>query len=117
MAIIEIRDVRFTAIIGVLDEERHRAQPLSLDLDVERDVDSSRDTLDGTTNYAALIDLALAVVTDGQFQLLETAAARAASALLDSDPQLERVTAVVRKLRPPVPHDVAHVGVRVTVSR
>jgi dihydroneopterin aldolase len=117
MATIEIRDVRFTAIIGVLDEERDRTQPLSLDLDVEREVDASLDALDGTTNYAALIDRALAIVTEGHFQLLETAAARVATALLDSDPHLTRVTAVVRKLRPPVPHDVTHVGVRVTISR
>ena len=116
-ATIEVRDVRASVIIGVLEQERHHEQPIALDLDLIRNVDVARDDLADTTNYAAVVDVALEVLADGRFQLLETAAARVADTVLASDVHLESVTAVVRKLSPPIPHPVSSVGVRVTARR
>ena len=38
---IEVRGLRVVAICGVLDEERTRAQPLQVDLDVEVDANAA----------------------------------------------------------------------------
>jgi dihydroneopterin aldolase len=116
-ATIEVRDLRTTVIIGVLDHERVTPQPIAIDLDLVREVAVERDDVRDTTNYAEVVDLALAVVRDGAFQLLETAAARVAHRILASDDQLQVVTAVVRKLAPPIPHEVHSVGVRATATR
>jgi dihydroneopterin aldolase len=51
------------------------------------------------------------------FQLLEALAGRLADALLVVDPRLAAVAVTVRKLRPPLPLDVASTGVRVYRER
>ena len=112
--VIELRGLRVTAVVGVLAEERLRRQPLEIDLDLERDFTAAAagDNLGATTNYAAVLERATAVAVAGQFQLLETLAVRVAEAVLALDPEITAVTVAVRKLRPPVPDDVATVGVR-----
>ena len=116
---IEIRELRCTALVGVLDEERERPQPIAFDIDLERPIDvaARSDDLNATTNYAAVTALAVRVAQDGHVQLLETLAHRVADEILHSDPDVHSVTVVVRKLRPPVQEDVATVGVRCTVAR
>lgn len=116
---IEIRDLRTVAIVGVLAEERTREQPLSFDVDVRRNVAAAalNDDLRETSNYAEILDVMLRVATEGRFQLLETLAHRAAQSVLDYDADVSSVRVTVRKLRPPVPHDVASVGVTCTLSR
>ncbi len=116
---IELRGLRVAAVVGVLAEERLREQPLSLDLDIERPLDeaSARDDVAATTNYAEVLALAVRVAREGRFALLETLADRVARAVRDADPAIQRVSVTVRKLRPPVPEDVATVGVRRSVGR
>lgn len=116
---IELRDIRFSTIVGVLPEERVREQPLSLDIDIARDFSEAarHDDLRATTNYAHVITLAIGIAREGQFQLLETLSHRVASGVLAVDAAIESVTVSVRKLRPPVPEDVATVGVRCTLTR
>jgi len=75
------------------------------------------DDLAETTNYAEILTLATRVARDGQFLLLETLAYRVAREVLAFDDEIDAVTVSVRKLRPPVPQDVATVGVRCTVTR
>ncbi len=116
---IEIRDLRCTVIVGVLPEERLREQPLSFDIDIERSFAAAalNDDIRATSNYAAVIEVVENVAAQGQFQLLETLIYRAAQEILNFDPEIERVTLAVRKLRPPVPHDVATTGVRCSLAR
>lgn len=116
---IELRDIRFSAIVGVLPEERERQQPLSVDIDIVRDfLEAARhDDINATTNYAQVITTAITIAQHGEFQLLETLAHRIASGVLGVDVAIESVTVAVRKLRPPVPEDVATVGVRCTLTR
>lgn len=117
--VIEIRGLRCSAVVGVLVEERERAQPLVFDIDLVRAFEEAaiNDDIAETTNYADVLTLTTRVATEGRYLLLETLAYRVAYEILESDAEIDSVTVAVRKLRPPVVEDVASVGVRCTVHR
>ncbi len=117
--VIELRELRCSAVVGVLAEERDRAQPLLFDLDLHRPFEAAafNDDITETTNYANVLELTTRVATEGQYLLLETLAYRVAYEILAFDSEILSVTVAVRKVRPPVPEDVATVGVRCTVHR
>ncbi len=117
--VIELRDLRCSAIVGVLAEERIRAQPLIFDVDLVRPFEEAaiNDDIAATTNYADVLTLTDRTATVGQYLLLETLAYRVAYEILAFDTEIESVTVAVRKVRPPVVEDVASVGVRCTVHR
>ena len=117
--VIELRGLRVSAIVGVLAEERHRAQPLEFDLDVERSFDGAAmdDDIAETTDYAAVVATTVAVARSGGFLLLETLAYRVALDVLALDGAIDAVVVAVRKLHPPVPEDLASAGVRCRVER
>jgi 7,8-dihydroneopterin aldolase/epimerase/oxygenase len=112
---IELRGLRLLGICGVLPEERERAQPLEIDLDVEADLApaGASDALADTLDYGALVTAVEAVVQESQPQLLEALAERIAAAVT-ADARVVSATVAVRKLRPPVPQDLATSGVRIT---
>ena len=113
--LIELRGLQLVGIGGAYPEERHRAQPLEIDLDVEADLGPAgrSDDLADTIDYGALCDVVATVVDEGEPQLLEHLAAELAAAVLGADPRVLAVTVGVRKLRPPVPHALATSGVRI----
>ncbi|HEX5267564.1 MAG TPA: dihydroneopterin aldolase [Acidimicrobiales bacterium] len=115
---IELRGLRVVGTHGVLPEERARAQPFELDLDLEVDLGpaGASDDLHDTVDYGAIAEAAARVVGEESFELLEALAARVAGALL-TDARVRAVTVSVRKLRPPVPVDLGSAGVRLTRSR
>ena len=117
--VIELRGLELTGICGALPEERHRAQPLQVDLDVYADLRPSgtSDDLDQTVDYGAVCDVVAGVVASGEPQLLEHLAQNIAVAVLGVDQRVEAVTVGVRKLRPPVPHALATSGVRIHRTR
>lgn len=112
---IELRGLRLTAIVGVLPEERDRAQPIEIDLDIDVDLTAAgeSDALDDTVDYGAVCDLIEAVVAGDQPLLLERLADRIAAGVLGADRRIDAVEVAVRKLRPPVAQDLATSGVRV----
>ena len=117
---IELRGLRLVAMVGALPEERDRAQPVELDLDVEANLSVAgvSDELVDTVDYGALCDVVeRTVVGGGHVTLLEAMADQVGRAVLDADDRITRVTVAVRKLRPPVPQDLATTGVRITRSR
>jgi 7,8-dihydroneopterin aldolase/epimerase/oxygenase len=117
--VIELRELRLQAVVGVLSEERDRPQPLALDIDIARPFEeaSINDDLSETTNYADVLQIVTKVATEGAFLLLETLAYRVGREILAYDEWISSVTVAVRKLHPPVAEDVATVGVRCTVAR
>ncbi|NNN02008.1 MAG: dihydroneopterin aldolase [Acidimicrobiaceae bacterium] len=117
--VIELRSLRCSAVVGVLPEERERAQPLEFDLDLARPFEAAafNDDITETTNYASVLALVVRVATEGRYLLLETLAYRVAYEILDLDPEVRSVSVTLRKMRPPVLEDVATVGVRCTVHR
>src|ERR1700722_17473604 len=117
--VIELRELRCSAIVGVLAEERDRAHPLVFDLDLVRPFEAAaiNDDIAETTNYADVLSLTVRTATEGRYLLLETLAYRVAYEVLALDQEIDSVTVSVRKVRPPVAQDVASTGVRCTVHR
>ncbi len=115
---IEVRTLRLLGVHGLLPDERNRPQPFEIDLDLVVDMAAAAasDDLADTVDYGAVIDATAAVVAGAPHDLLESLAGAIADAVL-VDAQVTAVTVAVRKLRPPVPHDVASTGVRLTRSR
>ena len=116
---IEVRALRVVATHGALPEERERPQPFELDLDVGLDLApaAASDRLADTLDYGEVVRCAAAVVRDTSHLLLEALAAAVAAAVGALDPRVERVAVTVRKLRPPIPEDLASVGVRAQWAR
>ncbi len=115
---IELRGLRVLATCGVLPHEQAQAQPIELDLDVALDLNAAgaSDDLGDTVDYGALCARVERVVTGGRFALLERLATVVADAVLE-DERVTSVTVAARKLRPPVPQQLATSGVRITRSR
>jgi dihydroneopterin aldolase len=82
--IVSIRELRVAAVIGVFDWEREIQQELTFDIDLPADVARAArtDDLKDTLDYSKIADTVKAVVTEGKFQLIETAAERVAERLL-----------------------------------
>ncbi|HEV2766267.1 MAG TPA: dihydroneopterin aldolase [Acidimicrobiales bacterium] len=115
---IQLRRLRVLARCGAGAEERSTPQPLEIDLDVVADLAPAgrSDRLDDTVDYGAVCQ-AVVESAAAPAALLEHLAERLAAAVLDGDQRVEAVTVAVRKLRPPVPHDLASAGVRVHRAR
>jgi dihydroneopterin aldolase len=116
---IELNRLRALGIIGVNPEERDRHQPFELDLVVEADLHAAgeSDDLHDTIDYGAVCGAAEAVVRTERHQLLERVAARVVDEVLGVDPRIEAVTVTIRKLRPPLPQDIASSAVTITRRR
>jgi 7,8-dihydroneopterin aldolase/epimerase/oxygenase len=116
---IELRGLRLLASVGVLPEERERAQPIELDIDLEVDVSAAAasDDLTDAVDYGAVVAEVERVLTAGHVDLLERQAGLVADALLAVDERVTAVDVAVRKLRPPVPQDLSTAGVRVRRAR
>jgi 7,8-dihydroneopterin aldolase/epimerase/oxygenase len=115
---IELRGLVLSAICGALPEERERAQPLEIDLDVVADLSVAgvSDELPDTLDYGAITADVERVVTTLEPVLLERLAQAVAEVVL-ADQRVVSVTVTVRKLRPPVPQVLATSGVRITRER
>ncbi|MCB1027762.1 MAG: dihydroneopterin aldolase [Microthrixaceae bacterium] len=112
---IELNGLRVMASVGVLPEERERAQPLSLDLSMACDLGAAgvSDALEDTVDYGAVTEAVVRACASRHHDLLEALAQRVADVVLAVD-LVQAVTVTVTKLRPPVPHDLASAGVRIT---
>jgi 7,8-dihydroneopterin aldolase/epimerase/oxygenase len=114
---IQLRGLRAIGTHGVLPEEKSRAQPFEIDLDLAVDLGPAgrTDLLSDTVDYAGVADTAVGIVSGpSSFQLLEALAGAVAEATLASDGRIAAVTVHLRKLQPPLAMDIATVGVRIT---
>jgi dihydroneopterin aldolase len=116
---IEVRGLRVVGVHGALPEERERAQPFELDLEITGDFApaATSDRLADTADYGLLAQRAADVVATTTFSLLEALARAVATALLEADARVQAVAVTVRKLRPPLALDVDSVGVRLALRR
>lgn len=117
--VVELRGLRVTALVGILAEELERPQTLELDVDVHVDLAAAAasDDLADAVDYGAVCDAAVAAVVARHVGLLERLAHLVAEAVLAVDDRITGAEVVVRKLRPPVPHQLATSGVRVRLDR
>ncbi len=115
---IELSGLRIMALCGILDEELVRSQPFEVDVVIETDLTDagSSDDLADTIDYGGLTDRLVALALERHHGLMEHLVARLAETVLAE----ERVTAVeisIRKLRPPVAHDLRSAGVWIRRTR
>jgi dihydroneopterin aldolase len=98
---VSIRDLAVAAVIGVHDWERGITQTLVFSVDIATDVrkPAATDILADAVDYSAVAETIAAVVRDGKFRLIETAAQRVADRLL-ADYALTWLRLEVRK---PIP--------------
>lgn len=117
--VIELRGIRVLGTHGVLPEERARAQPFEVDVDLETDLSEAggRDALELTVDYGEALRVVQAALGPPSARLLEHLASRMASELLVAFPTVSAVVVAVRKLRPPVPVDAESAGVRIRRHR
>ena len=111
---ISLHGLRVVGVHGVLAEEQVRAQPFEVDLDLSVDLRAAgaSDQLEETVDYGSLAERVAGVVTGERHALLERLAQRIADTAL-ADERVSSVTVTVRKLRPPVPLDLADAAVTV----
>lgn len=85
---VSIRELRVSAVIGVRDWERETEQTLVLAVDMTADVAkaAASDRISDALDYSAVAQTVTDVVTQGEFQLIETAAERVARQLLADYP-------------------------------
>ena len=112
---IELRGLHALGTHGALPEERQRAQPFEVDLDLELDLVTAgrTDRLGDTADYGAVASAVAGVIGGEHAELLEHLAERIVEAVLRAAPTATAVTVTVRKLRPPVPVELASAGVTV----
>ena len=103
---VSIRDLCVSAVIGVHDWEREIEQPLIVSVDMVPTTADVRqaaatDDLADALDYSAVATTIAAVVREGKFHLIETAAERVAERLLADFP----VTWLRLELRKPINAD------------
>ncbi len=115
---IVLRGLRVLAFCGVLAEEKARRQPFEMNIEIDIDVSAAgrSDDLHDTLDYGAVSDRIAEVVDAARVDLLEHFTQLIADVVL-ADPRVEAVTVEINKLRPPVSHDLASSGVRITRRR
>jgi dihydroneopterin aldolase len=81
---VSVRDLSVAAVIGVHDWEREAEQTLVVSVDMAADVRkaAASDNLADALDYSAVAATITAVVREGKFQLIETAAEHVAQRLL-----------------------------------
>jgi dihydroneopterin aldolase len=111
---IELRGLRVMARCGVLPFEQEQDQPIEVDLDLVCDLRAAgaSDDLADTVDYGAACAAVEEAAGAQPVALLERLATRLADAVLDLDGRIDAVEIVVRKLRPPVPQQLATSAVR-----
>jgi len=82
--LVSVRDLSVSAIIGVHRWEREIEQALVVSVDMEADVRAAAasDDLAEALDYSAVAEAIAAVLREGRFRLIETAAERVAERLL-----------------------------------
>jgi dihydroneopterin aldolase len=85
---VSIRELRVSAVIGVHDWEREIEQTLVFAVDMAADVAkaAASDRISDALDYSAVAQTVTDVVTQGEFQLIETVAERVARQLLADYP-------------------------------
>ena len=114
--LILLEGLRVMAVVGVLPEEREREQLLQCDLALRVDLSAAgaSDDLDDTVDYGSVTDAVVQTLRTAEPLLLERLAAQVASTVFAVDQSVESVEVTLRKLHPPVPHDLGSSAVRIT---
>jgi dihydroneopterin aldolase len=101
---------------GALPEENILGQWFEAEITLQLDLAkaSQSDNLVDTCDYRDLIDNALRIIREEQFQLIERLAGAIATTTLKADPRLQQVTVKVTKLSPPIQNFSGQISVEIT---
>jgi dihydroneopterin aldolase len=107
-----VRDLEITAVLGVYEHEKRKAQRIvvNIDLSVREDLANLADDIENVVSYEAVVRRVEAIVAQGHVHLVETLAERIAEACLAD----ERVSAArVRVEKPDIIPNARSVGVEI----
>ena len=112
--LITLTGLRAKGFHGVFDFEKAQGQEFIVDVELEVDLRAAgaSDDLADTVNYAAVAEVAMAVLTGPSLDLIETVASRIADGCLELV-GVQRVLVTVHKPGAPIPHAFADVSVTV----
>lgn len=112
-----IQALEFQGHCGVLQEERHKAQPILVDAEATLALPPpSRDDLKETVDYLEVAERIIQLGSTREFQLLETLADRVCYMLLSEFPMTE-ISLWVRKKHSLLPAVQGSMGIRVRYDR
>ena len=113
-----LRDVRFYAYHGVMEQERKVGGEFTVSVSVDTDLTAavSHDDLATTLNYAALYEVVKREMQIAS-ELLEHVAGRIGWAVLEQFPQVTAVSVRLTKLNPPMGADCRGAGVELMLER
>lgn len=106
-----LSSISLSAAHGVLEEEKSVPQRFEIDLALFGDLSTAagNDDLNDTYDYSRLGEIAVAVATERQFNLIEALAGEIATRLLQAT-KADEVEVTVRKMDPPVGFALSHAG-------
>jgi 7,8-dihydroneopterin aldolase/epimerase/oxygenase len=112
---IELRAMRLLGAHGANPGEQERAQPFEVDVVLRLDLSRAgeSDELADTVDYGSVAALVAEVLAGPPRRLIESLAWSIAGRVLEAS-GAEEVEVTLRKLRPPLPFDLADAGVVVT---
>jgi 7,8-dihydroneopterin aldolase/epimerase/oxygenase len=116
--LIEVRGLKVKGRVGVTPEERAVPQPITVSVAARYDtrLASATDDLTATLDYDGVVRRIASLVSDGEFQLIETLADRIARLLLEVE-AVEDCWVRVAKPNAPLSEDVDEVAVEITRGR
>jgi 7,8-dihydroneopterin aldolase/epimerase/oxygenase len=114
---IALNTLKLFAYHGAYAEERERGNHFEIDLAVEIPLPraATSDSLEDTIDYVRLAECVHLVSSQKHYTVLEAFAHDLCKEVMELHPEVLRVTVEVRKLQPPMPHEVASVSVRMTL--
>lgn len=115
--VILLEGIQVPAALGVTAAERRMRRPVTLDLEVERDLRAAgrSDRIGHTIHYKRIFEVVEDVASNQEHKLVEALAARIAQAVLAKF-DAEAVTVSVRKPKP-IAGVLDYAGVRITRRR
>ncbi len=114
---IALNTLRLFAYHGAYAEERERGNQFEIDLSVEVPIPraATTDALEDTIDYVSLAECVHLVSGQKHYAVLEAFAYDLCHEVLALHPEVRSVTVEVRKLQPPMPHEIGSVSVRMTL--
>ena len=104
---------------GVMEHEEKVGQQFAIDLELAIDLAQAgrSDKLVDTVSYASIVETATRAFTEGNYRLVEAAAAAIASAVLAAFPSVTSVKVTVHKPHAPIAAIFNDVGVTIVRAR
>jgi dihydroneopterin aldolase len=115
--VIVLEGIQVPAALGVTAAERRMRRPVTLDLEVARDLRAAgrTDSIRSTLHYKRIFEVVEDVASNQEHKLVEALGARIARAVLEKF-DADRVTVSVRKPKP-IAGVLEYAGIRITRSR